>query len=98
MATHPISLSPRRHCLNYRIRLWGRAAALIFDGVNQQRQDVISSNEGNGDVFCPRQLQRRVNGSCGVSLCAHWALFVCLFSLVVSCEQLSLQNLYIDFL
>lgn len=47
---------------------------LFFDGVNQQRQDVIPSNEGNGDVSCTRQLQRRVNGSCGVSLCAHCVL------------------------
>lgn len=69
---------------------------LIFDGVNQQRQDVISSNEGNRDVLCTRQLQRRVNGSCGVSLCAHCFFAFCF--IINACEQLSLQNLYIDFL
>lgn len=69
---------------------------LSFDGVNQQRQDVISSNEGNGDVLCTRPLQRKVNGSCGVSLCAHCFLSVC-FIMNVG-EQLILQNLYIDFL
>lgn len=50
---------------------------LIYDGVNQKRQDVISSNEGNGDVLCTRQLPRRVSGSCGIPLCAHsFLLFV----------------------
>lgn len=48
---------------------------LICDGANKQRQDVISSNEGNGDVLCARQHQRGLNGSCGVSLSALCFLF-----------------------